>query len=176
MAENIRPMYTESEVRNRLSGLVHAIAKDHREEEIIVIGLLKGSFIFLADLVRLLHQYHVRMQIAFMFVSSYGNRTVSSGRVQILRDITIDITDRMVLLVDDILDTGRTLHAVTEMLQARQPRTLKTCVFLDKPERRAVTFEADFVGFTIPDVFVVGYGLDCDNRYRELPNISVLTP
>ena len=149
------------------------IAGDCPQEEIVVVGLLKGSFMFMADMVRLLHQRQIRLQLDFMAVSSYGSGT-TPGRLNMSRDISTNISGRFVLLMDDILDTGKTLSFVYDHLLKLEPSVLKTCVFLDKPDRRKSPFTADYVGYTVPDEFVVGYGLDYDNRYRELPYVAAV--
>jgi len=169
----LKPLFTESQIQERVISLVREIAQDMHGDCLFVVGLLKGSFVFLADLVRLLHRQGVPLVIDFMSFSSYGKGTESSGSIQMVRDITIELRDRSVLLVDDILDTGRTLHFVQEHLIAYKPKTMKTCVLLDKPARRVVTVQTDYVGFTVPDAFLVGYGLDYNHRYRELPYISI---
>jgi len=137
------------------------------DEELIVVGLLKGSFIFVSDLIR---EFRRNLFVDFMRVSSYRG-TTSSGNVEIKKDLEMDIKGKNVLLVDDILDTGRTFKKVLDLLVAREPKSLKTCVLLDKPSRRVVDVKADFVGFTIPDHFVVGYGLDWDEWGRNLKGI-----
>lgn len=171
----LRPLITETEIKDRIDELVEAIANDFKGDELVVVGLLKGSFMFLSDLVRLLHSHNIPLLIDFMIVSSYESKTESSGKVRLVRDVTTDIQDRWVLLVDDILDTGRTLDFVIKYLLNKKPAILKTCVFLDKPARRVVPVRVDYAGFSIPDAFVVGYGLDYDSRYREMPYISILS-
>ena len=169
----LKPLITEFDLKARVGNLVKEIASDYAGEgELVVIGLLKGSFMFMADLARLLYLHNVPLLIDFMLVSSYGSGTKSSGVVTVTRDITTDIEGKRILVVDDILDSGRTMTFAVTHLQKKGPATLKTCVFLDKPERREVDFHADYVGFQVPDKFLVGYGLDYDNRYRELPFIS----
>ena len=170
-----RILFKEEEIRERVSELVKEIAKDFQCEELMVIGLLRGSFMFMADLVRLFYTHHIKLIVDFMTVSSYGSSTESSGRVKFLRDISINIAGQCVLLVDDILDTGRTMDSVYKHLLKDNPAQIKTCVFLDKPERRIVPFTPDYVGFQVPDEFVIGYGLDYDGRYRELPYISTVS-
>jgi hypoxanthine phosphoribosyltransferase len=169
----LKPLFTESQIRERVVGLVQEIAHDMHGDCLIVVGLLKGSFVFLADLVRLLHRQGIPLVIDFLSVSSYGTGTESSGSIRLERDITIELKNRNILLVDDILDTGRTLHFVQEHLMAHKPNSMKTCVLLNKPARRVVTVKTDYVGFTVPDAFLVGYGLDLNHRYRELPYISI---
>ncbi len=130
---------------------------------------------FLSDLVRMLYLQNIPLIIDFMIVSSYGSRRESSGNVKLIRDISVYIERKNVLLIDDILDTGRTLNFVAKHLIDKKPAVLKSCVFLDKTVPRAVDFKPDYVGFTVPDCFIVGYGLDYDGRYRELPHVSVLS-
>jgi hypoxanthine phosphoribosyltransferase len=143
--------------------------------DLVMIGILRGSFMFLADLVRDLngHGYHPR--IDFISLESYGSGTESSGEVMVTKDISLDVADADVLLLDDILDTGRTLCFARDRLLERGARTVRTCALLDKPARRVVPVRADYVGFVVEDVFVVGYGLDYDSRYRELPHIAEVT-
>ena len=169
----VKSILTEEQIRAKTREIADRIRVDCPDEEIVVVGLLKGSFMFMADMVRLLHERKIRLQLDFMSVSSYGSGT-EPGRLAMTRDITTDIHGRWVLLMDDILDTGNTLFFVRRHLKQLGPSTVKTCVFLDKPERRRVAFKADYVGFTVPDEFVVGYGLDFDNRFRELPYVAAV--
>lgn len=141
------------------------------EDELIVVGLLRGSFIFMADLVR---EIKVPLVLDFLTVSSYGSGTESSGDVKIVMDLDMAIEGRDVLLVEDIVDTGNTFKKVIRMLNNRNPRSLRTCTFLNKPSRREVDVKVDFCGRDIPDAFVCGYGLDFDQRYRELPYVGIL--
>jgi hypoxanthine phosphoribosyltransferase len=170
----IEQMFSESQIQQRIRELAAQIVKDFQTHELVLVGLLKGSFMFMADLARQFHREEMELVIDFMSVSSYGSGTRSSGKIQMTRDITTDIAGKPVLLVDDILDTGLTLDYVTAHLAEMKPLRLKTCVLLDKPERHRVPFQADYVGFTVPDRFMVGYGLDFDGRYRELPVIAAL--
>ena len=172
---NLRPLITASQVRERINHLVEEIARESHGNELIVVGLLKGCFMFLSDLVRQMYQRDISIRIDFMHVSSYGSGTESTGRVKLNHDITTDIENRIVLLIDDILDTGHTLNFAYHHLLEKKPAVLKSCVLLDKPSRRIIPFQPDYAGFTVPDAFIVGYGLDFDDRYRELPYISVLT-
>jgi hypoxanthine phosphoribosyltransferase len=158
-------------IARRVDELVDAIA-DGQPDNLIVVGILTGSFMFLADLMRSFHRHNVHPRIDFLTLSSYGSGTTSSGKVEIIHDIREDISGADVLLVDDILDTGRTLVATKKMLVERGAKSVRTCVLLDKKAHRAVEFEADHAGFPIDDHFVVGYGLDYDNLYRELPHIA----
>ena len=173
-SEYLNPLFTETEIQQRIIELSHEILDEFGENELIIVGLLKGAFIFLSDLVRQLHRLHIPLLIDFIDVSSYGDGTTSSGRIELNRDISLDTLGRSVLLVDDILDTGRTLAFVYRHLLERKTAIQKTCVMLDKPDRRVVPFEADYIGFRVPDRFIVGYGLDHANRYRELPYIAML--
>nr|WP_256374264.1 hypoxanthine phosphoribosyltransferase [Desulforhopalus sp. IMCC35007] len=141
------------------------------EKELIVIGLLRGSFIFMADLIR---EIQAPLVVDFMTVSSYGDGTVSSGDVKIVMDVDSSLEGRDVLLVEDIVDTGRTFAKVVRMINNRKPRSLKTCTFLNKPSARISDVQVDFCGKDIPDEFVVGYGLDYSQRYRELPYVGIL--
>jgi hypoxanthine phosphoribosyltransferase len=170
----LEPLINETDLHAGIRQLVDRIADDFDGDELYVIGLLRGSFMFTADLVRLLYRRNIRLVIDFMTVASYGSGTESSGEVNMMRDVHLDLRDKQILLVDDILDTGRTLAFASQHLFELKPASLKTCVFLDKPSRRVVPCEADYVGFTVPDLFVVGYGLDYDGRYRELPHLSVV--
>ena len=169
---SIVPLFSEKEIHKRVDFVAEEIARDFKGQDLIMIGLLTGSFIFLADLMRAIHAHGLILQVDFMTVSSYGAATESSGVVKMLKDIHIDIKDRPVLLVDDILDSGRTLQYTTTELLKKRPSLIKTCVLLDKPDRRIMPVHADYVGFEVPDTFVIGYGLDYDGRYREVPTIS----
>ena len=159
-------------IANRVDELVDEISEGTASDNLVVIGILKGSFMFLADLMRGLHRHDVHPRIDFLTLSSYGSDTVSSGVVCIIHDIREDIRGADILLVDDILDTGRTLSFTRKILLERGARSVRSCVLLDKKTHRAVEFEADYTGFPIEDYFVVGYGLDYDNLYRELPHIA----
>ncbi len=167
-------LINESDIKARVEVLVKKIAEDSKDKELFVIGILKGSFIFLSDLLRLFYLHGIHPSLDFVTIESYGSKKESSGKLKMLRDITINIENKWVLIVDDILDTGRTLAFTKEYFLKKNPISLKTCVFLDKPERRVNQFKADYVGFEIPDKFVVGYGMDYDNLFRELPYVAVL--
>lgn len=168
-------MFTDRQIRTRVNELVEEMADHCRSENMVMIGILRGSFMFLADLVRDFYEHDYHPRIDFMTLESYGSGTESSGTVRITKDITVDIRDADILLIDDILDTGRTLTYARDSLKARGARSVRTCTMLDKPSRRVVPVEADFVGFTINDFFVVGYGLDYDSYYRELPYLAKVT-
>ena len=171
----LKKLISAEKIRNRISELGREIIQDFQEDELIVIGLLTGSFVFLADLIREFHQHRSILGIDFLTVSSYGSQMHSSNHVQINSDIRIDIINKSVLLVDDILDTGQTLHAVVNHLTKKKPKNIKTCVLLDKIKSREIAFQADYTGFQIPDAFVVGYGLDYNNRFRELPYLAAVS-
>ncbi len=158
-------------IARRVDELVDAITID-TVDNLVVIGILKGSFMFLADLMRSFHRHDVHPRIDFLTLSSYGEGTTSSGTVKIIHDLREEIVGADVLLVDDILDTGQTLAFTKKLLLDRGARSVQTCVLLDKKAHRAVDLEADHAGFLIDDHFVVGYGLDYDNLYRELPHIA----
>ncbi len=171
---NLRLLYDEFQIRECVKSLAELIIKDFKKKDLVVIGLLKGSFIFMADLVRELYRSGFSLLLDFMTVSSYGSGTEPSGRIELIRDISTEISGKQVLLVDDILDTGTTLNFVAHHLKEKSPSLFKTCVLLDKPSRRSIPFRADYVGFVVPDEFIVGYGLDYDNKFRELPHISAI--
>ena len=165
----------KGQIEKRVDELVDEIAAAMDNGPLVVIGILKGSFMFLADLMRSLHRHCIHPRIDFLTLSSYGAGTESSGKVDIVHDIRETIRDADVLLVDDILDTGRTLSFTRALMLDRGARSVHTCVLLDKKAHRAVDFEADYAGFPIGNEFVVGYGLDYNNLYRELPHIAKVT-
>lgn len=162
-------------IARRVDELVDAISETTEPTNLVVVGILKGSFMFLADLMRSFHRHNIHPRIDFLTLSSYGSGTTSSGTVDIIHDIREEIVHADVLLVDDILDTGRTMEFTKKLLLDRGAKAVHTCVLLDKKAHRAVEFEADYAGFSIDDHFVVGYGLDYDNLYRELPHIARVT-
>lgn len=170
--KDIKVLFPERQVREQIRKLGRQITDDYRGQELLVVGILKGAFIFMADLVR---EIDLTVRVDFMEVSSYGKSTVSSGEVRILKDIGEAVEGRHVLVVEDIIDTGLTLNYICEIVAARNPSSLKTCCLLDKPSRRQVqTLKPDYVGFTIDDHFVVGWGLDYAQQYRNLPVIGIL--
>lgn len=166
-------LLTAAEIKDRVEALAEEIAAKVGSD-FLIVSLLRGSFMFTADLVRELYAIGVHPQIDFMTLSSYGSGTESSGGVVIGRDLVDDVKDKTVLIIDDILETGRTLHYATAVLKERGAGVIKSAVLLEKPGKLAVEVKADFVGFSIPDKFVVGYGLDYANHYRELPFIGYL--
>jgi hypoxanthine phosphoribosyltransferase len=171
---SLRVLIPAEDVHARVATLVDQIVAELDTKRVLALGVLKGSFIFMADIVRMLHAHGVEVIVDFMKVQSYGSGTESSGKVDIKFGPSVDVAGATVLLVDDILDTGRTLKVISEHVLGMEPRLLKTCVFLDKPARRQVEFEADYVGFEVPDEFVVGYGLDWNDRYREVPGVMAI--
>lgn len=171
--EKMEVLLTAKQIEERIKELAEAISEDYRGDKILVIGVLKGAVIFLSDLVRHLT---IPVEIDFMAVSSYGADTNSSGVVQILKDLEQSITDKEVLIVEDIIDTGLTLAYLYEYLLRRGPKSLKVVTLLDKPDRRQVSFTPDYCGFKIPDRFVIGYGLDFNENYRQLADLCVLKP
>lgn len=161
----------EEEVQRKVRRLARKISADLAGKEVLLVGVLKGSFIFMADLSRRL-RFPVKMD--FVRLASYGPGTISSGMVKITKDLETSLKGKDVLIVEDIIDTGVTLHYLFRRLKARKPRSLRTVALLDKPSRRKVPFRPDYVGFTIEDLFVVGYGLDCNEEFRNLPGIYVV--
>ncbi len=169
-------LITEEQIAARVAEIAAEIDRDYADtDELILIGVLKGSFIFLADLARHLKVNH---RIEFIAVSSYGDSesTVHSGAVRLLMDVRLDITDRDVLVVEDIVDSGHTVEYLIRVLGARGPRSLRACTLLRKPDRLEVDVAVSYLGFDIPDVWVVGYGLDWAERYRTLPYIAQIEP
>jgi len=164
-------LFSRNEIQKRVQELAGQISKDYAGRELVIIGILKGAFIFMADLVR---DISVPCKIDFARLASYGSGSESSGKVVMTKDIETSIKGRDILIVEDIIDTGLTLQYLIDWLKERNPHSLKICVFLDKRKRRKVSFEADYVGFTIDDGFVVGYGLDFNEQYRFFPDVYVI--
>ncbi|MCC0806061.1 hypoxanthine phosphoribosyltransferase [Methylobacterium sp. W2] len=169
----VRVLFDETAIANRNEELAAAIVAA-KPENLLVVAVLKGSFMFAADLLRALHRSGLSPQVEFIHLSSYRSGTVSSGQVEILRDVESEVRGRDVLLVDDILESGRTVVFAKDLLMARGAKRVLTAVLLEKPGKRAVTIDADFVGFTCPDVFVVGYGMDVAHEYRQLPFVGLV--
>ena len=166
----VETLIKESEINDRIYELSKSITNHYTEtSKLIVVGLLRGSFMFIADLVRSLN---IPVEVDFITVSSYGSGMTSSGNVKILKDLDGDINGHDVLLVEDIVDTGKTLEAVIELLETRMPNSIKVCALLNKQSRRVANISADWVGFEIPDEFVVGYGIDYAQKNRNLPFIG----
>ena len=164
-----RILVSEKEIQEKISAVAKQISEEYEGKPLLLVSVLKGAFIFMADFCRALT---VPCELAFMCASSYYNGTVSSGNVKITLDIYQDLSKYHVIIVEDILDTGRTLSLVVKNLKERNPLSLKVITLLDKPSRRLVDFEADISLFTIPDYFAVGYGLDCNEQFRNLPYVA----
>ena len=171
MAETIRVLKSEEEVDARIQALGEQISRDYAGKEIYMIGILRGSVFFMCELAK---RIDVPVMLDFMCVSSYGDSTKSSGNVRISKDVDGDIVGKDVLIVEDIIDSGHTLSKLKKVLQERHPDSVRICTLLDKQERREVEVEVDYVGFSIPDEFVVGYGLDYAQKYRNLPYVGVV--
>ena len=171
MADKIRVLLNEEEFDRRIKEIADQINKDYEGKEVHLICILKGGVFFTCELAKRLT---VPVTLDFMSVSSYGSDTKSSGVVKIVKDLDESLKDKEVIVVEDIVDSGRTLSYLLEMLKDRGPASLRLCTLLDKPERRVIDVHVDYTGFNIPDEFVVGYGLDYDQRYRNLPYIGVV--
>lgn len=171
MAERVRVLLSEEEVNKRISEIGEKISKDYAGRQVHLVCVLKGGAFFMCELAK---RITVPVSMDFMSVSSYGGDTKSSGVVKIVKDLDESLKDKDVLVVEDIVDSGRTLSYLMELLGQRGPKSLALCTLLDKPERRVVDVKVDYTGFSIPDEFVVGYGLDYDQRYRNLPYIGVV--
>ncbi|MDE7284454.1 MAG: hypoxanthine phosphoribosyltransferase [Lachnospiraceae bacterium] len=171
MAERVEVLLSEEKVNARIRELGELISKEYAGKSIHVIGILKGGSFFMCELAK---RITVPVTIDFMSVSSYGSSTESSGTVKVLKDLDESLVGKHVLVVEDIIDTGRTISCLVELLKDRGAADVKLCALLDKPERRVVDVKADYIGFPIPDEFVVGYGLDYAQRYRNLPYIGIV--
>lgn len=166
-----RPFVTQEEMTARIRDLGRQIASDYANKDLILVGILKGAYAFYADLARAIR---IPLRVDFLVVTSYGARAKSSGKVKMVTDLTEDIKGKDVLLVEDIVDSGLTAKYLMSKLARRRPRSIKVCTLLSKPERRQVDVTIDYVGFRIPDKYVVGYGLDYQQKYRNLPYLAVL--
>ena len=171
MAEHVRLLLTEEEVNKRIREIGEQISKDYEGKQVHLVCVLKGGSFFMCELAK---RISVPVSLDFMSVSSYGGDTKSSGVVKIVKDLDESLQDKHVIVVEDIVDSGRTLSYLLEMLNDRKPASMRLCTLLDKPERRVTDVKVDYTGFEIPDEFVVGYGLDYDQRYRNLPYIGVV--
>lgn len=169
--EQTEVLFPKAVIDRRVRELAGEITRDYAGREILVVGVLKGAFVFMADLIR---GIGIPCSVDFVRLASYGDGSVSSGHVRITKDLETPIEGQDVLIVEDIIDTGVTLSRLVEVLRGRRPASLRVCVFLDKLARRQVPFAADYVGFTISDGFVVGYGLDFNEKYRFLPDVCLL--
>lgn len=166
-------LFSEKKIQTTVKKLADQINEDYKDTEPVFLGVLKGSFVFMADLIR-----HIKLNctVDFMAVSSYGSGTTSSGSVMILKDLSGSIEGKNVIIVEDILDSGLTLSYLINYLQVSRPKSIKICTLLDKPARRKTSIRSDYSGIICPDEFIVGYGLDYDEKYRNLPYIGVLKP
>jgi hypoxanthine phosphoribosyltransferase len=164
-----KPLFTVEQIQQRVRELAERISEEYEGKNLLAVGILRGAFMFMSDLVRAIR---VPLTVDFIIASSYL-KTDTTGEVKVHYDVREDVTDKDVLFVEDIVDTGITLNQLRERILARRPRSLKICTFLDKRERRVVDVPLDYVGFEIPNQFVVGYGLDYDNKFRNLPYIAV---
>lgn len=169
----LKVLITQQELADKVAELGRRISEDYKDKNLTLVSVLKGSVVFMADLMRAIT---IPCFIDFMSVSSYGSGIKTSGAVKIIKDLDIDLSNRDLLIVEDILDSGMTLSYITKMLEQRGTRSIKICTLLDKPARRATDLKADYAGFCVPDEFVVGYGLDYDEVYRNLPYVGVLKP
>ena len=169
----LKVLFTEEELRAKVAQIGAQITRDYQGKDLVLVSVLRGSYIFMADLTR---NIDLPCTMDFMSVTSYGAGTVSTGQVKITRDLSEPIEGKDLIIVEDILDSGNTLYYLREVLYARKPASISICTLLDKPERRKKDIAADYMGFTIPDAFVVGYGLDYAERYRNLPYIGILKP
>jgi hypoxanthine phosphoribosyltransferase len=158
-------------IMRRVKELAATIAGEYKDKDLLVVGILKGAFIFMSDLIR---EMQIPCAVDFVRIASYGAQKETSGKIIINKDLETPVKGRDLLVVEDIVDTGLTLATFVDVLQKREPSSLKVCVLLDKPKRRVVAFTADYVGFFVPDEFIVGYGLDYNEKYRYLPDVRVL--
>ena len=170
-AQQVTPLFTAEDIAARVDALAREIAA-YSSRDVVVVAILKGSFIFAADLIRALYREGLEPEIDFIFLASYGAGTASGGEVEVLRDVETELQGREVVIVDDILDSGRTLAFAKALLEGRGARSVRTCILLDKDVPRAVSIVPDFTGFRCPPVYVVGYGMDLAHHYRELPFIG----
>ena len=169
----LRVLLSEDEIREKVRELGGKITADYKNSNLMLVTVLKGAVVFLADLMR---QIDVPAEIDFMVVSSYGSGVKSSGVVKIVKDLDVPLAGKDILIVEYILDSGLTLSYIKELLESRGPRSIRIATLLDKPSRRKVDLQADYIGFSVPDEFVIGYGLDYDEKYRNLPYIGILKP
>jgi len=174
MNDDIRAvLVSEQQLKDKVAQLGAQISQDYAGKDLVLVSILKGAVVFMADLMRAVT---IPCSIDFMVVSSYGAGTTTTGLVKIIKDLDSDLSGKDVLIVEDILDTGVTLSNLVPMLKMRDPNSVRICAILDKPSRRRADIQADYIGFQVPDEFVVGYGLDYDEKYRNLPYVGVLKP
>lgn len=164
-------LISESDLKQRVKQIAEDIEKDFNNESVVMIVVLKGSFVFAADLIR---EMKSDIKVDFISVSSYSDQTESTGKVKLLKDLDSNITNKNVVVIEDIIDSGLTLHFLKDHLQLHKPRNIKICTLLDKPERRKIDLPVDYVGFVIPDEFIVGYGIDYAQKFRNLPYIATV--
>lgn len=164
-------LITQEQIKKRVEELGKQISEEYKDKFPLLVCILRGAFVFLADLVR---EINIPLSVDFMAISSYGGKTESSGQVKILKDLDTPIEGRHVLIIEDIVDTGLTMDSVIRLLKTRKPKSIKICTLLDKIERRIINVKVDYYGFRIPNSFVVGYGLDYEEKYRNLPYIGIL--
>lgn len=169
----LRVLLSEEEIHAKVKEMGKKITEDYKNSNLMLVTVLKGAVVFLADIMR---EIDVPAEIDFMVVSSYGSGVKSSGVVKIVKDLDVPLEGKDILIMEDILDSGLTLSYIKELLASRGPRSIKIATLLDKPSRRKVDLQADYVGFSVPDEFVIGYGLDYDEKYRNLPYIGILKP
>ncbi len=165
-------LITAEQIREKVREMGRDISRDYEGEELFLVGILKGAFIFLADLIR---EITIPVRVDFLGVSSYGSGTAPSKEIKVFKDLNQPVAGLNVLIVDDIIDTGLTTDYLLRLLKVRNPRSIKTCALLDKPLRRKIELNIDYIGFQVPDSFLVGYGLDVDEKYRNLPDIHILS-
>lgn len=174
MNDDIRAvLVSEQQLKDKVAQLGAQISQDYADKDLVLVSILKGAVVFMADLMRAVT---IPCSIDFMVVSSYGAGTTTTGLVKIIKDLDSELSGKDVLIVEDILDTGVTLSNLVPMLKMRNPNSVRICAILDKPSRRRADIQADYIGFQVPDEFVVGYGLDYDEKYRNLPYVGVLKP
>ena len=166
-----RPIVTQEEMRARIKELGKQISNDYTGKDLVLVGVLKGAYAFYADLARAIR---IPMRVDFLIVTSYGSQSKTTGKVKVITELTEDIRGKDVLLVEDIVDSGLTVQYLTKTLAKQKPRSMKVCTLLSKPERRTIDVPLDYIGFKIPNKYVVGYGLDYQQKYRNLPYLAVL--
>ena len=169
--EGLTVLFSQAEIESAVTRLAAEITAEYRDKNPLLIGVLKGCFIFMSDLVRMLD---FPLEVDFIRLSSYGSGTKSSGKVKVVQGLKLEIKDRHVLVIEDIIDTGITAAFLLDYLKKKNPASVRFCVLTDKPSRRKVPVAINYLGLTVPDKFIVGYGLDCDGKYRNLPDICVL--
>jgi hypoxanthine phosphoribosyltransferase len=171
MAEELKPLFSKQEIAETVARLAREISADYADKKVVLVGVLKGAFVFLADLVR---QLTIPVEIEFVRIASYGSRKESSGEVMVKKDVEIPLEGKDILIIEDIVDTGISLKFLMEHLSAHNPSSLRVCALVDKKSRRKIEVLVDYTGFVIDDGFIVGYGIDFNERYRALPEICVV--